>query len=333
VFKYQLDIINKAVKAVPAVKYAIGVAGIGAAASIVYALFNSPQEAIISIVCMIVLMVLLLIFARVASLKHNSTKNAAIFAVWGILLLFIASCIIMFTAIFFDWPKSLNELFGGKSAKENLPQLVRACVEGKAEGSCYAELRGSATQLFERGCLIAKFDENILIAIVTKSDGSLEWYKTKENFQKGVPVICSGIENDTLLRLGFRWWYCSEIFSAIQPKLGNPLNREIKAWVQYQQWSDGLLFFGVPHTAVDYERDHFQRLLGGFLSGYNELSQGSGKFFTITAANVNNAYCTAFWFPANPNQKMTEKQKGMDCQSLSGPDVYTRGLKICDFGN
>ena len=252
---------------------------------------------------------------------------------WGLLALFMTSCTFIFSSVFFSWPKPLSEILSQNSYKTNLPDLIADAVKGHPTDDCYSEIIGSSVQLFENGCLISKFDENKLIAVITKYDGTLEWYCTKENFQKGVLTQCLDIENDSLLRLGFRWWYCSDIFTDIRPKLGRPISNEIKAWVQYQTWSEGLLFYGIPNTTFGYSNSHFQRLLGGFLKNYDNVKEGDGKFFTMSAANVKDAYCSAIWYPARPDGKMTEVQKSMDCNTLIGPDKLIEGSEYCIIGN
>lgn len=333
-FKPQLEILSRAIKAVPSVKYALGIIGVAVAGSIIYSLFRSPQEALVAIAIVLILMVLLLLFAKAAAAKNEQIRPAAMAFVWGILALCLLGGTLIFTAIFFDWPKPLNAVFSSSNGfEEELPQLIKKCVKGYPKKACYAEDKGSAVQLFEHGNLIAKFDENIFIAVIKEDDGSIKWHKIIEGFQKGVPTSCDGIEGDSLMRLGFRWWYCSEKFNEIRPRLGKPLGPGIKAWVQYQQWSEGILFFGVPDTKFDYEGDHFQRLLGGFLINYETATSGSGSYFLVSDGNSTNAYCSAIWYPARADGKMTDMQKRQDCKTLIGPDTYWKGNRICDFGN
>lgn len=103
-----LGILREAIRAVPAVKYALGVAGIVAAIAIVQLLRVKLVTAAFGTVIMIVLMTLLVIFARLA--KNDSTKftlPAQVFT-WFVLLITIATASLLFTSVFWRWPVDLQ---------------------------------------------------------------------------------------------------------------------------------------------------------------------------------------------------------------------------------
>jgi len=62
-FTMPLRVLQFAIQAVPAVKYALGVAGMGAAGAILYLFFQSPRVAFLTLLGMLVFMGLLYLFA------------------------------------------------------------------------------------------------------------------------------------------------------------------------------------------------------------------------------------------------------------------------------
>jgi len=105
-----MRILRAAIRAVPAVKYALGVAGIIAACAVVKGFYESTQAALTSGAAMIGLMVLLLVFAAATTLKPAVIRLPALFLTWGILILFMSSSFLTASAAFFDWPKRFPEL-------------------------------------------------------------------------------------------------------------------------------------------------------------------------------------------------------------------------------
>ena len=95
---------------VPAVKYALGLAGMAAAAAIVYQFLGNPRTAFMTLLGMLVFMGLLLILSGVAK---AIPKPAQLTFVWFLLLLFMATCTLFFSSVFFQWPLSLGQWVTG----------------------------------------------------------------------------------------------------------------------------------------------------------------------------------------------------------------------------
>jgi hypothetical protein len=126
-------ILTEAIKAVPAVKYALGVAGIMAALALGTALFKTPQAALLGAVPMLILMVLLLVFAAGARLK-GALRLPALFLTWAVLILFVAATALTVSSVFFSKPRPfqdlITELAGGTvSAEDQLAGAKRLAVE------------------------------------------------------------------------------------------------------------------------------------------------------------------------------------------------------------
>ena len=114
-----LRILQDAVAAVPAVRYAAGVAGIAAAVAIVASFTLGPAVAVLGTIVMLGLMAALLAFARAARVGAESSdaaadpaavRRAGIVLVWVFTLLICATGVMMFTMTFFGTPLTWQEL-------------------------------------------------------------------------------------------------------------------------------------------------------------------------------------------------------------------------------
>ena len=117
-----MQLLREATKAVPAVKYAVGIAGVMAAFALATALFSTPQAAVVGALMMLILMVLLLLFAASAALKRGALRRPALAMAWAILLLFIGSATLVVTSVFFDKPKSFPELVEILTLAKDVPK-------------------------------------------------------------------------------------------------------------------------------------------------------------------------------------------------------------------
>src|SRR5438045_5106659 len=99
-----LDILKQASSKVPALKYALGVAGIAAAIAIIKTLITDLRVALFGIILMLVLMTVLFVFAKLTAIASKEIRLAAIVLLWFSLLLTIASGSLLLTSVFFDWP-------------------------------------------------------------------------------------------------------------------------------------------------------------------------------------------------------------------------------------
>jgi hypothetical protein len=104
------QVLQVAMEKVPAVKYALGLAGMAAAAAIVYQFLGNPRTAFMTLLGMLVFMGLLLILSGVAK---AIPKPAQLTFVWFLLLLFMATCTLFFSSVFFQWPLSLGQWVTG----------------------------------------------------------------------------------------------------------------------------------------------------------------------------------------------------------------------------
>jgi hypothetical protein len=102
-------IITSATKAVPFVKYALGIAGIVALIAIIKALDISIMIAFWGTVVTLFLMFILFLLAKLSQSKTEVVKGPAIFLMWAIVILFILTVFCLFSSVFFRKPLNLTK--------------------------------------------------------------------------------------------------------------------------------------------------------------------------------------------------------------------------------
>lgn len=105
-----VQFLREAVRAVPAVRYALGVGGVAAVAAIVYSFRLNPGFALVGTVITFVLMGVLLIFARASALAGIKLQLPALVFAWFTLLLFMATSTLLFTGVFIGKPLNLQSI-------------------------------------------------------------------------------------------------------------------------------------------------------------------------------------------------------------------------------
>jgi hypothetical protein len=97
-------VLSNAIKAVPSVKWALGVAGIVAVLSIVAGFKIDWRIAVFGTVLMFIFMAVLVIFAAASSLAATIIALPATILVWFCLVFFVATASCLFTWMVADWP-------------------------------------------------------------------------------------------------------------------------------------------------------------------------------------------------------------------------------------
>lgn len=139
-------LLREAIRAVPAVKYALGVAGLIAVVAIVRTFGLDPAVAVSGAIVTLVLMVALLIFARLTATASSHFILPALVFTWGSLVLVLASAGMLFTSAFFDWPIRL-----GGTAPSPVPERPDAEIGNETpRPTDPATIAASAAQLESR---------------------------------------------------------------------------------------------------------------------------------------------------------------------------------------
>ena len=100
----QMALLRESVRAVPAVRYALGVAGLLAVVAIAGAVGLTPTVAVFGTLIVLVLMIVLLLFARLTTTAPRHFLRPVLVLMWGSLGLLLATASLLFTSVFFHWP-------------------------------------------------------------------------------------------------------------------------------------------------------------------------------------------------------------------------------------
>ena len=121
-----LKILNEARKAVPAVKYALAVAGIAAAASIVSALVGQGRTALLLVGLVFVGMILVFLFSTLVASNSRSVQIAGEVLLWAVLLFFITFLALTVSAFLINSPPAWVRFLGIEAADPQEDRIKRA---------------------------------------------------------------------------------------------------------------------------------------------------------------------------------------------------------------
>jgi hypothetical protein len=133
------SILGRAIQAVPAVKYALGVAGVVSVVAIVVGGWKiDPRVAVFGFIIMIVLMAVLAVFSNISAVGPV-LATPLIVLVWASVLIFIAIALALFLSVFFDWPVPLRTRVFPKPADKvqiiPAPPATKDETQGTSTGS------------------------------------------------------------------------------------------------------------------------------------------------------------------------------------------------------
>jgi uncharacterized membrane protein YeaQ/YmgE (transglycosylase-associated protein family) len=104
------NLLREAIRAVPAIRYFLGVVGAAAAASLVGALFfYTWRVAFVGTVILFVGAIAVVIFANLSKLERRFWHVPALILTWLTIVLFTSTAICLFTSVFFAVPLDLRE--------------------------------------------------------------------------------------------------------------------------------------------------------------------------------------------------------------------------------
>jgi hypothetical protein len=101
-------VLNEAIKAVPAVKYALGIGGVIAVIAIIKGFGIDYKVAGFGAVIMLVLMTMLVIFAKLTAKPDSDFHLPAVIFTWFALVLTMATAVLLFTSVFLGKPLDLQ---------------------------------------------------------------------------------------------------------------------------------------------------------------------------------------------------------------------------------
>ena len=133
-----MKFVREAIKAVPAVKWALGVGGIASVIAIVAAFGLDVRLAAIGVVVMIPLMTLLVVFARAATLSSRAMRLPALVLAWFVLVAFMAASIGLLTSVFFDRPVPLKHWLSGTERAHDPRSKTIVIMDSSLPGVVYS---------------------------------------------------------------------------------------------------------------------------------------------------------------------------------------------------
>lgn len=101
-------LVKDGIKAVPAVRYALGVAAIAAVIAIVSGFIKDYRIAVLGTIVMLALMSALVVFSSLARTAAKDVRPLALLLAWASVILIIATSVLIFTGFFFSWPRPLD---------------------------------------------------------------------------------------------------------------------------------------------------------------------------------------------------------------------------------
>jgi hypothetical protein len=105
-------ILQQAIRAVPSVKYALGVAGVASAGALVIRLVGYDRASIIIIGGTFVAMILLYVFSAMVASKSHSTVLPGIILLYMVIFFFCSFLLFTVTAFAFNWPPAWLAFIG-----------------------------------------------------------------------------------------------------------------------------------------------------------------------------------------------------------------------------
>lgn len=118
----ETSILDKAIKAVPAVKYALGIGGIIAVISIIRSGFKIDlRVAAVGTIVMLILMVVLVVVASLVGQKSSAFRIPALVFTWFCLVLFMATSCTLFGSVFLGHPHLNWAFIVSASTQQQIP--------------------------------------------------------------------------------------------------------------------------------------------------------------------------------------------------------------------
>lgn len=192
-----IQILRESTRAVPAVKWALGVAGVVAVIGIVAALRIDLRIAVFGAVIIVFLMVLLVVFARLSTLKAHTVFTAPIaFLLWSSMILTVGSALLLSSSVFFRWPMNLQHLVA--QSRESQPRFV---FDGSRADYSFGDLREQSLRNFD---LEGKTFSNTILARADLTEATLSFARfNSANLSAanltGVQAINADFRNASLL--------------------------------------------------------------------------------------------------------------------------------------
>jgi len=140
-----MALLQSAIRAVPAVKYALGVGGILAVITIIGSFGLSYRVAFVGTVALFLGMLLLLLFANAAGLPGQKRKLPALIFTWFGLFAFVSTWALLMSSVFFKRPLDLHFWLSAGSVSSAPEQQVIRKAQATITGGAMSPLPDGAS--------------------------------------------------------------------------------------------------------------------------------------------------------------------------------------------
>jgi hypothetical protein len=162
-----VGVLKSAIKAVPAVKYALGVAGVVAATSIAAGIAKGDARvAVLGTLIMFFFMFLLVLFARATKLQGPHLRRPILLLFWTVVVLTCVCLGALVASWVFQWPRPIEQMFG--SSRVESEHTTRVYLRRLADDTC-AELPPTAKLLLTIGKATTTWP------IVNRCESAISW--------------------------------------------------------------------------------------------------------------------------------------------------------------
>ena len=124
----------------PSVKYALAVAGVLAAISIGMKLVSDWRVAVIGAICTLLLMILMVIFARLSTTAAASFRGPIIVLTWFSVILLMVWATGLTSSVFAGWPLNFRKLVRCSRRTAPAPAPARTAAPRQTFIVCHGEL-------------------------------------------------------------------------------------------------------------------------------------------------------------------------------------------------
>jgi hypothetical protein len=132
-------ILNRALKAVPAVRYAAGVAGVAAVVAIIAGFKIDPKIAVFGTMIVFGLMFVLVVFSAAAAYAGPGLVWLALFSAWCFVLLTIITSSLLMTSYFFTWPRPIDSYIQTNKTREPGTTYIYPSGRFEKQGAVWVE--------------------------------------------------------------------------------------------------------------------------------------------------------------------------------------------------
>jgi uncharacterized membrane protein len=105
-----MAVLAEAIKAVPAMRYALGALGLLSVLAMIGVWRISPQLALAGVPALLVAMVALVTFAQLTRTSRRDLRLAALAFLWSFLSIAIGVTLLLCTSWFWEWPQPIDHL-------------------------------------------------------------------------------------------------------------------------------------------------------------------------------------------------------------------------------